>query len=290
MIQFFGGRVWPEILKAAKATRSPAHVAVAYVGDDGDKLLPLRPGSTLVVNASVESVSAGSTSPNALLRLHRKGIHVFSARILHSKVFVFDRVAFVGSANASTNSEKHLLEAGILLSDATAVAAARAFVLTTAVTRLDEAMLLKLAKLYRPPKIPGIPPAAAPFSTLIMELTNEQGGSRKSQVQPPKPVWDTYFNVDLSAVPLPELQLTNLKDPGALPELRRISKHDHNFTIEITGYTPPPQGILELNKLGPRAFSYTVHSPGEPGHARHAKLLASVSNPLRTHGRKWLVI
>jgi hypothetical protein len=36
-----------------------------------------------------------------------KGVDIYSAQYLHAKVFAFDKVAFVGSANASLNSSRH---------------------------------------------------------------------------------------------------------------------------------------------------------------------------------------
>src|SRR5579884_2935049 len=105
MTSFVGPNVWAEITAAAKASNKPAFVAVAYFGQKGDGLLPLAKNSTLVVDASINTVSSGGTCPAALRQLLKRGVKIFSAQNLHAKVFVFDGVAFVGSANASTRSQ-----------------------------------------------------------------------------------------------------------------------------------------------------------------------------------------
>ena len=97
-------RVWAAITEAARNTKTPAYVAVAYFGNGASKLLPLRKGSRLVVDASEHAVKSGQTSPAELLKLHRKGVKVYSIENLHAKVFVFGRTAFVGSANVSQRS------------------------------------------------------------------------------------------------------------------------------------------------------------------------------------------
>lgn len=103
--------VWTEISKAASNSKIPAHVAVAYFGQQGHKLLPLLKGSSLVVDASIISVAQGSTCPAALEQLRRKGVDIYSTQYLHAKVFAFDRVAVVGSANVSQHSASTLIEA-----------------------------------------------------------------------------------------------------------------------------------------------------------------------------------
>src|SRR5438046_1856044 len=104
-------RVWTDITAAAAKCKNPAHVAVAYFGVGGDKLLPLPKGSSLVVDATIPTLAAGATSPMALDRIRKTGTDVYSAQHLHAKVFAFDNVAFIGSANASGRSQVTLIEA-----------------------------------------------------------------------------------------------------------------------------------------------------------------------------------
>src|SRR5687767_9700953 len=111
MVKFLAPSAWNDITIAAKSMKDPAFVAVAYFSARGDTLLPLRKGSTLVVDASVETVSIGATCPTALRRLLNRGVEIYSVRNLHAKLFVFGKSVFIGSTNASTMSEKYLLEA-----------------------------------------------------------------------------------------------------------------------------------------------------------------------------------
>src|SRR4051794_22609167 len=111
MLSLLGPRVWRDITDAATTSKHPAHAAVAYFGQHGDVLLPLRRGSALVVDASIPTLSAGATCPAALTRLQRQGVAIYSAQYLHAKVYAFDTVAFIGSANASSRSDRTLIEA-----------------------------------------------------------------------------------------------------------------------------------------------------------------------------------
>jgi phosphatidylserine/phosphatidylglycerophosphate/cardiolipin synthase-like enzyme len=120
--------VWDEITTAAKNTKQPSQVAVAYFGSKGPSLLPLLKGSALVVDASVPTVAQGATSPAALDQVRKGGVDIYTAQYLHAKVFAFDCVAFVGSANASQNSETKLIEAALKVTAKAEISAVRGFV------------------------------------------------------------------------------------------------------------------------------------------------------------------
>lgn len=143
---------WSRIGAACKKSR--ADVAVAYVGQGATRLLPLRAGSNLVVDASEAAVRSGQTDPRELLKYFRKGVDVFSQPKLHAKVFVFSNVAFVGSTNVSSHSANVLVEAAVAVRTASAVAEARRFVLDVAKSPMGEEFLKKLVKIYRPPRFP----------------------------------------------------------------------------------------------------------------------------------------
>ncbi len=65
---------WAAISFAARRSKQPSHVAVAYIGQRGDALLPLIADSRLVVDASLSSVRGGITHPGALLKLRKLGV------------------------------------------------------------------------------------------------------------------------------------------------------------------------------------------------------------------------
>ena len=145
------GRVWSPLTRAAKQASRPSYVAVAYFGKGADRLLPLRRGSFLVVDASDAAVKSGQTCPASLRTMLKRGVFVYSCEGLHAKVFVFDSAAYVGSANVSGNSEKNLIEAIVATKQRATVASARQFVRSCCHRSLGRKELDKLGKIYREP-------------------------------------------------------------------------------------------------------------------------------------------
>jgi hypothetical protein len=289
MADFHSSNVWTGITAAARANGGASEVAVAYFSTEGPRLLPLRAGSILVVDASLETVASGGTSPAALRQMLTRGARIFSAQNLHAKVFVFGGTAFIGSSNASMKSSRFLIEAAVEISDPPVVDAARAFVRSLMVTELDDAALQALQVHYRPPPRIKFPPRQAPFTTLVMQLTKEQGGKRATQVQPPIDAWRCYFGIDPAAPTLPRLRLTYKGSAAVGPAPGTISRHHHNLTVEIPGAELPRPAILELRKTGRNAYDYDVHRFGAD-FDRLSRLLSTRSNPLWTRGRRWLII
>ena len=107
--------------------------------------------SMLVVDASLSAVRAGITHPGALLKLRKRGVRVFTAPLLHAKVFAFDSVGFVGSTNASTRSRDHLREAVVRIADAPTLVDIRNYVDELATDELSRADLEWLRKQYSSP-------------------------------------------------------------------------------------------------------------------------------------------
>lgn len=152
---FLSRDFWPHLIKTVSGSRQRCSVAVAYFGKGASKLLPLPKGSRLVVDASERAVSSGQTCPADLLALIKRGIAVYSVPNLHAKVFVVGRAAYIGSTNVSNRSAAHLVEAVIRTTDPGAINAARKFVGDQCLRQLTPELLKKLAKVFRPPKIPG---------------------------------------------------------------------------------------------------------------------------------------
>ena len=147
--------IWPQLTKAVRDSPQSCAVAVAYFGKGASKLLPLTKGSRLVVDASEHAVAAGQTCPADLTKLVKRGVKVYSVPNLHAKVFVLGRAAYIGSANASNRSASQLVEAVIRTTETSAVRAARKFVRDHCLHELTPRVLKRLAKIYRPPLIPG---------------------------------------------------------------------------------------------------------------------------------------
>jgi len=88
-------------------------VAIGYVGATAPLVMPLSEGDVLVCDASRVAIQQGLTSVRSLRSYRRNGVSVFSLPGLHSKVVSFPTAAWVGSANASSNSEHNLIEASV---------------------------------------------------------------------------------------------------------------------------------------------------------------------------------
>ena len=147
--------IWPQLTEAVRGSRRSCAVAVAYFGAGAGRLLPLRTGSQLVVDASERAVASGQTCPADLIKLVKGGVRIYSVPNLHAKVFVLGRAAYIGSANVSNRSASQLVEAVIRTTEPSAVRAARKFVRDHCLHDLTPTVLKRLSKLYRPPHVPG---------------------------------------------------------------------------------------------------------------------------------------
>jgi phosphatidylserine/phosphatidylglycerophosphate/cardiolipin synthase-like enzyme len=106
----YGKRVWQEIKALVRQSRSLVAV-VGFVGRRPSRLLRWPRKATVVADLSDARVREGATSARGALALVRKGVEVLSYPRLHSKVFLFDRHAVVGSMNLSEESQDRLEEA-----------------------------------------------------------------------------------------------------------------------------------------------------------------------------------
>lgn len=117
--------LWQAISAQIKAA-SHVDAAIAYFGQGGAKLLPLRNGHRLVVDMNPATVRAGSTDPREIEKLIRRGVQAFTRRNLHAKIVVANKSVISGSANVSRHSQQVLDEAAILTTEPSAVCGRRA--------------------------------------------------------------------------------------------------------------------------------------------------------------------
>ena len=135
--------VWFRITdRVSKAKKSQVVAAIAFIGTEATEILPLKDGDILVCDAY-----SRSTSAKALKEFHDGGVKVFDHPGLHAKVVVLRSRAFVGSGNASRNSQENLHEAALETTDPVTVRLAREFVMgkNLEVDRLTGTMLEDLA-------------------------------------------------------------------------------------------------------------------------------------------------
>ena len=286
------GRIWTKITEAAHSARKPSHVAVSYFGSYGHELLPLFPGSKIVVDASTHNVKKGIVNPNSLMELLSTGTRIFSLKNLHAKAFAFDRFVFVGSTNASSLSERVLTEAAYSSSRRADLRQVRHFVANCCVNELNNYDLRRLATIYRPPVFSTSEElersyVANPAETLLMELTGE---SRNTQVQPPLPVWERFFRLETALISQPPLFLANEEHLSAGYFRKAVVKHHHTYTIEIPEIGTVRPAIIKIKRIGRRHFSFYIRRAGSSEYAIWLHRLQSTPNPYYTSGRLWAII
>ena len=286
MTQLITNKPWQHIRAAAQAATIPSSVAVAYFGSRGDHYLPLRKGSSLVVDASLGAVRCGITNPTALLRLHTKKVKIFTAPLLHAKVFGFDKVGFVGSTNASDRSAKQLIEAVTKFDDGPTLGALRNFVESLCKDRLGAIDLKWLEGQYSPPKAPLPSLTDEAHDRLLMQImASDQQGYSGHQVQPPLPAWNAYFGVKLSTPSLPTFTLRNL-DTGTVID-RKVVRHTQVLTIDIPEAIPG--SIWEVLNVGRHRYDYRVVAQGAAGFSSLNHEVSTTPNPLWNPGRLWIL-
>lgn len=146
--------LWQTLLARVKSARH-VDAAIAYMGQGGAKLLPLKKGDRLVVDLSAGTVRAGATDPREVEKLIRRGVSVFTRRNLHAKVVIADNSLISGSANVSRNSQLVLDEAGIFTNDPLAIRRAKSFFERLCTEPVRREYLAECKCIYRPPRLNG---------------------------------------------------------------------------------------------------------------------------------------
>jgi len=280
-LQLLTDEVWPTITRLAKKTKV-GDVAVAYLGTGAHERLPLRRGSTLVVDAGDGRVKCGMTDPSEIGYYIDRGVDVFHSGGLHAKVFVLDGVAIVGSANVSQHSESKLDEAAILTDNRGIVAESRAYVHDLALQRVTRGHLERLKAIYRPPKGGGGLGKGRP-----------KGAGRHS------PLWVTSTH-PLDSLPPDEQERADrgaaraeqsLVDPkghevgwtrwsGDSRFVRHVAKGDQVIQIHDTGEGVevwPPCGVLHVGR------KYTVRR----GEQRLLRRFVYIEQPVHLETMSW---
>jgi hypothetical protein len=152
--EFITEGLWQEITRSAKKSKKPSRVAVAYFAEGASRLLPLAQNSRLVVDASDGAVSSGQTCPFDLDKLMKRGVSIYSVQNLHAKVYVFDRVAYVGSANASNRSATQLVEVAVRTFDPKIIKSANKFIQSLSVAEITPKAIERLKRIYKRPRVP----------------------------------------------------------------------------------------------------------------------------------------
>jgi hypothetical protein len=168
--------LWSNIRKYAnKAKRR--QVAVAYVGHGAASILPLRRNDVLILDLSETTVRNGQVDPSEVGKFIDRGVRVYRCPGLHAKIYLFDNVVIVGSANLSKHSRDYLVEAAIVSSNKNLLEEAEDFLMSLKKEsyEVSKQFVEKLKKFYRPPVHEKKRVAAKPKSALwIIPVTEEK--------------------------------------------------------------------------------------------------------------------
>lgn len=140
--------LWDEIRSQSKRSKELLAM-VGYLGRHPDAVISWPRTSTVICDLTPETVKSGASSARGALDLHHRGVAVRSLPSLHAKIYIFDHVAIVSSANLSQTSSR-LIEAGVLVTDSHAVRELRAYAArlkTSALPLNDDRVLAELIKL-----------------------------------------------------------------------------------------------------------------------------------------------
>jgi hypothetical protein len=205
-----------------------------------------------VVDASDRAVASGQTCPADLIKLVKRGVAVYSVPNLHAKVFVLGRAAFIGSANVSSRSASQLVEAVVRTTEPNAVRAALQFVQDHCLHELTPAVLKRLTKIYRPPRVPG--------------------GKRGKRTAKP-----SFRRPTLPRLMLAQLHLGDWSErdqaihDAALVVAKKRREHPRSFELESfrqTGKCPYQRGDVVIQVTDEGGGSVLVTPPGNVLHVR----------------------
>jgi hypothetical protein len=245
--------LWRTISDRIKAA-SRVDAAIAYFGQGGARLLPLRNGHRLVVDMSPATVKTGATDPREIEKLIGRGVAVFTRSNLHAKVLVADKAVISGSANVSKHSYDVLDEAAILTTAESAVRRAREFIERLCTEPVRPEYLEECKRLYRLPRFGG----------------TKAGARRNGQ----RAVHAKLWMVNLTEATIPEAEVERFEVGEA--KARGLVKDNERSRLDSFHWACKPRMAGELvmsdwviQVMTWKDKSVTVHAPGQLLHIDH---------------------
>jgi hypothetical protein len=216
--------LWQAIAGRIKAA-SHVEAAIAYFGQGGARLLPLRNGDRLVVEMSPATVRAGGTDPREVEKLMQRGVEAFTRRNLHAKIVIADRAVISGSANVSRHSQQVLDEAAILTTDPSAVRRAGEFIDRICNEPVRPEYLEKCKSIYKPPL-----------------LNSRRAGSKNSQ---PRVAHAKLWLVNLQEASLPDSEVERYEQGEE--KAKKLVKVQGRSTTTSFHWPYQPKMVRELD-------------------------------------------
>lgn len=151
MIEFLSDNLWETLTKLSKKSKR-TKVAVAYFGTRASQQLILKKGDVLLVAMDLNNVKAGQVNPHEIQILYDKGVSIFNLSNLHAKIYLFDETTVISSANVSSYSANHLIEAAIVTNDKTIRKNAEKFITENCIEKIVQDYIDLCKENYKPPK------------------------------------------------------------------------------------------------------------------------------------------
>jgi len=181
-----------------------------------------------------------------LKRLQRRGVIIYSAANLHAKVYLFDGVAFIGSANVSDRSAGMLTEAMVRTTNRKLISDARTFIRSLWLNELSPGAIDRLVRIYRPPRMQGNMP---------------QGRSNGRQVGDRLPrLFVTQLILDDPPVGSEETEATGFRIA------RKRRKHGRTYVLQDfnwTGDSPFREGDKVIQVIDDGSGYRLIDAPGD---------------------------
>ncbi len=144
--KLFTDSVWGEV-SAVCGHSGRKTVVIAHLNSGAAKLLKIKKGDIVVTCASDSAIKNGTTSAAELQKIASLGATLYNVDNLHAKVIITASQLMVGSANASTNSQRGLVEACLSTTDQTAIAKAEIWARSLLGEELSPEQLNRKAKM-----------------------------------------------------------------------------------------------------------------------------------------------
>jgi hypothetical protein len=262
-----GPTLWEHV---TNRIREAGHVtaAIAYVGQGGSRLLPLKRHDVLLVDMSLRAVGQGVTDPSEIRKLIERDVRVYTRSSLHAKLFVVDKHVVIGSANASRNSATYLDEAAIESDDVNLRRVALRYIEGMCTEPVRKEYLKKCIAAYRPP---------------VFKAAADAGAGKTTRQRPPPKLW-IMGGLQYLDIPNAERERAKAAEKRATRLLRSASR-----TFVDQYHFPREPNIAKQLGVGDWVIACVRDSDGEVDVWPPQQFLSTENYPRGKGKRRWLL-